>query len=218
MHNVIACQSGPHFQWRPKPFAMAAMALVLAASGGAAYSAPEGPQSTLAATAPLQTVPAVDIKRYMGRWYQIAFYPNQFQKQCASDVTADYTLLPYGQVEVVNQCLRADGSADKVVGRARLQQPRFLGIAVNKPYSTARLEVRFAPALLSWLPVWAPYWVIQLADDYRYTVVSEPTRQYLWILSRTPQIDPKDYSNIQLQLTAQGFDVGKLVTLPPAGQ
>jgi apolipoprotein D and lipocalin family protein len=169
-------------------------------------------------TPPLDTVPSVDIKRYMGHWYQIAFYPNQFQKQCASDVTADYRLLPYGQVEVINQCLRSDGTREEAVGRARLEQPRFLGIPLNEPYSTARLEVRFAPTLLAWLPVWAPYWVIQLADDYRYTVVSEPTRRYLWILSRTPQLDPEDYARIKMQLTAQGFDVGKLATLPSAGQ
>jgi apolipoprotein D and lipocalin family protein len=170
-------------------------------------------QAASAATVePLQPVPSVDLTRYMGHWYQIAFYPNAFQKQCVGNVTADYKLLPYGQVEVINRCAKADGGTDEAQGRARLQQPRLLDIPLSKPYSTARLEVRFAPSLLSWLPlVWAPYWVIQLADDYSYTVVSEPRRQYLWILSRTPTLSPQTYEAIKARLVEQGFDVDKLV-------
>lgn len=165
-------------------------------------------------TPPLETVASVDINRYTGRWYQIAFYPNRFQQQCTGNVTADYRLLYYGRIEVINQCATASGT-DKVVGEARLQQPRFLGIPLGKPFSTARLEVRFAPAIISWFPgVWAPYWVIQLADDYRYAVVSEPTREYLWILARTPTLTAQDYAAIKTRLQAQGFDVSKLVELP----
>lgn len=203
---------------QPRPLALAFFAAcTLALPSVSAHAAPT--QAATSAVQPLQTVPVVDIKRYMGHWYQIAFYPNQFQKQCVGNVTADYKLLPYGQVDVTNECLKADGSKDEASGRARLQQPRFLGIPVDEPYSTARLEVRFAPSLLSWLPlVWAPYWVIQLADDYRYTVVSEPTRQYLWILSRTPQMAPQDYAHIKSQLLEQGFDVEKLVVQPQSGQ
>lgn len=206
-----ACPSSR--QRRARALAAWALAAIATVSGPAHAS----PDEDL--VPPLQTVSAVDIKRYMGRWYQIAFYPNQFQKQCVGNVTADYKLLPYGQVDVTNACLTADGSTDQASGRARLQQPRFLGIALDEPYSTARLEVRFAPSLLSWLPlVWAPYWVIQLADDYRYAVVSEPTRRYLWVLSRTPRLDPQDYASIKRQLREQGFDVEKLVTQSPAVQ
>jgi apolipoprotein D and lipocalin family protein len=170
-----------------------------------------------AAAGPLQSVPSVDINRYMGHWYQIAYYPNRFQKQCTSDVTADYKLLAHGQVEVTNRCRTADGKVDDVVGRARLQQKRLLGIPLEEPVSTARLEVRFAPAIVSWFPgVWAPYWVVQLADDYRYSVVSEPTREYLWILARTPTLPAQDLAAIKARLTEQGFDVNKLVALPPA--
>jgi apolipoprotein D and lipocalin family protein len=187
--------------------------LLLSSAAVATASLPARSAST--DTAPLQAVSSVDLGRYMGHWYQIAFYPNQFQAQCVGDVTADYKLLPYGQVEVINQCRQVDGSTDKAVGRARLQQARLLGIPVNQPYSTARLEVRFAPSLLSWLPqVWAPYWVIQLADDYRYTVVSEPTRQYLWILSRAPALAEQDLTRIKARLQEQGFDVAKLVAQP----
>ena len=160
---------------------------------------------------PLQSVDSVDLSRYLGRWYQIAHYPNKFQVKCVSDTSADYKLLPYGRIEVLNQCKTADGSTDKVVGEARLAQPRFLSIPVGKTISTAKLEVRFAPALLGWIPgVWAPYWVVQLASDYRYAVVSEPKREYLWILSRTPTLASQDRAIIDGFLQQQGFDVTRL--------
>lgn len=188
---------------------VAALALFAA---GHSFAAPPAP-----ALAPLETVPAVDINRYMGRWYQIAYFPNRFQKQCTSDVTADYKLLAHGQVDVINRCLTTDGKTDEATGRARLQQKRLLGIPLEEPISTARLEVRFAPAIVSWFPgVWAPYWVIQLADDYRYSVVSEPSREYLWILARTPTLPAQDLQSIKARLQTQGFDVNRLVTLPPA--
>ncbi|RZL04387.1 MAG: lipocalin [Rubrivivax sp.] len=161
--------------------------------------------------APLQAVESVNLTRYLGRWYQIAHYPNKFQSQCVSDTTADYRLLPYGKIEVINQCKTADGSTDQAVGEARLAQPRFLNIPVGKVVSTAKLQVRFAPAVLGWVPgVWAPYWVVQLAPDYRYAVVSEPGRDYLWILSRTPTLAPQDRAAINDQLQQQGFDLARL--------
>ena len=161
--------------------------------------------------APLQAVESVNLTRYLGRWYQIAHYPNKFQAQCVSDTIADYRLLPQGRIEVVNQCQTATGATDKAVGEARLAQPRFLGIPVGKVVSTSKLQVRFAPALLGWVPgVWAPYWVVQLTPDYRYAVVSEPDRDYLWILSRTPTLAPQDRVAIDSLLQQQGFDLARL--------
>lgn len=173
------------------------------------------PAAAVAAPVPaLQSVPSVDLARYQGRWYQIALYPNTFQKQCVSGTTADYRVLSAGQVEVINQCKTADGSLSKVVGLARLKQPRLLGVPLAAGTS-AKLEVRFAPSWLSWVPgVWAPYWVIQLADDYRYAVVGEPKRQYLWILSRTPTLDPQDRAIINGLLQQQGYDPTKLQEEP----
>lgn len=169
--------------------------------------------------APLQAVDSVNLTRYLGRWYQIAHYPNKFQSQCVSDTTADYRLLPYGKIEVVNRCKTANGSTDEAVGEARLAQPRFLNIPIGKVVSTAKLQVRFAPAVLGWVPgVWAPYWVVQLAPDYRYAVVSEPGRDYLWILSRTPTLAPQDRSAIEAQLVQQGFDLARLQEDPHTAQ
>lgn len=173
--------------------------------------------TSLSSAAPLpalKAVPSVDLTRYQGRWYQIAYYPNQFQKQCASNTTADYKPLPNGEIEVTNACKTPEGVLSTAVGRARIKQTKVLGIPVSKPV-TSKLEVRFAPGWLSWVPgVWANYWVIQLADDYRYAVIGEPSRQYLWILSRTPQLDPQDRAIISGLLQQQGYDPTKLQDEP----
>ncbi|CAH0348241.1 Outer membrane lipoprotein Blc [Aquabacterium sp. CECT 9606] len=193
-------------------FHLMPLALSLAiALGAASTSATE--------LAPLQSVESVNLNRYLGRWYQIAHYPNKFQAQCVSDTTADYRLLPTGRIEVVNQCKTATGMTDKAVGEARLAQPRILGIPVGKVVSTSKLQVRFAPAVLGWVPgVWAPYWVVQLAPDYRYAVVSEPDRDYLWILSRTPTLAAQDRAAIDAQLQQQGFDLARLQEDPHTAQ
>ncbi|MEK8086317.1 lipocalin family protein [Aquabacterium sp. A3] len=166
----------------------------------------------------LQTVSSVDLQRFQGRWYQIAYYPNTFQRQCVANTTADYRLLMTGQVEVINTCGTADRGTSQVIGAARVKPPKFFGIPVAKGTDTSKLEVRFAPTFLAWLnAVWAPYWVIQLADDYRYAVISEPQQEFLWILSRTPYLDPTDRATINAKLIEQGFDLGRLVEEPQPG-
>ncbi len=169
----------------------------------------------VAATVPaLQAVASVDLKRYMGTWYQIGFYPNSFQKQCVSGTTADYALRTDGTVTVTNSCQTASGTPSTVIGQARIKQPRVLGIPVG-PGVSSKLEVRFAPSYLGWIPlVWAPYWVIQLPEDYRYAVVGEPSRNYLWILSRTPTLSEADRAQIEGMLPLQGYDPSKLVYQP----
>jgi apolipoprotein D and lipocalin family protein len=150
---------------------------------------------------PLQALPTLQVDPYMGTWYQVAWFPNRFQRQCVSDTTATYRLLPEGRVEVVNRCRRADGREDSVTGVAR-PAGSTLRDGVLAP---AQLEVSFLPAALRWLPFWGRYWVIQRADDGRYAVVSEHSRKYLWVLSRTPTLSDADETAIRSQLTAQGF-------------
>jgi apolipoprotein D and lipocalin family protein len=156
-----------------------------------------------AQTAPLQSVPTLDVARYMGRWYEIANYPNRFQKECVRDTTATYRQIDAEHIEVTNQCTHADGKADTAVAEAR---------SADAP---ARLKVRFAPAWLSWLPwVWGDYWVIELADDYRYAIVGTPSREYLWILSRTPTLAPADEQAVLAALPKHGYDPARLVRTP----
>ncbi len=152
---------------------------------------------------PLVPLPSLQVSSYMGTWYQVAWFPNRFQKQCVSDTAATYRLLPAGEVEVTNRCRQADGSVDRVVGLARPADSVLRGDQLEP----ARLEVSFLPRLLRWLPIWGSYWVLRLADDGRYAVVSEPTRQTLWVLSRTPTLATADETAIRSALTEWGFDL-----------
>lgn len=157
--------------------------------------------SDATATEPLQPIAALDVPRYMGTWYEIARYPNWFQEKCASDSRAEYSLQPDGRVQVINRCRQANGELSEAVGMARQ-----LGAA-----DSAKLEVRFAPAWLSFLPmVWGDYWVIDLDPDYQLVAVSEPEREYLWVLSRTPTVDAQAYQALLERLAARGLDPARL--------
>lgn len=199
----------PLYWSRQHPLKAAALALAFCGM-------PLVPVAAQAAPLPaLTAVPSVDLNRYQGLWYQIALYPNTFQKQCVSNTTAEYKPLANGQIEVTNQCKTSDGSTSKIVGAARIKPPKVFGVPVGKGTVNSKLEVRFAPAFLSWInAVWAPYWVIQLADDYRYAVIGEPNRKFLWILSRTPTLDPQDRAIINGLLQQQGYDPTKLQEEP----
>jgi len=151
---------------------------------------------------PVRPVGSVDLERYAGRWYEISRYPNRFQESCAGEVTATYERREDGRIRVVNRCRRADGSMNEAEGVAR---PVEGG-------ANARLKVRFAPGWLSFLPfVWADYWVIGLADDYRWAVVGTPDRKYLWILARTPRLPEADRAAAQAKIKENGFDLSRLV-------
>jgi apolipoprotein D and lipocalin family protein len=152
---------------------------------------------------PLQVVPSIDFKRYCGRWYEIARLPAWFQKKCVSDVTALYSILEDGTIRVVNRCRTGTGEYIESEGKARRRSD-------DEPNS--KLEVRFAPAILSFLPmVWGKYWVIDLAPDYSYAVVGEPDREYLWILSRTPTMTQETYDAITAKVREQGYDPANLI-------
>ena len=157
--------------------------------------------SSAAPAGPLQSLPSLEVPPYMGTWYQVALFPNRFQAQCVSDTTATYRQLPDGSVEVVNRCRTADGRLDDALGGARPT-----GTLRGTTLAPAQLEVSFLPGWIRWLPVgWGRYWVIQLAADGRYAVVSEPSRQYLWVLSRTPRLTSEDETAIRSRLQEQGF-------------
>lgn len=128
-------------------------------------------------TSPLNTVDNVDLRRYTGKWYEIARYPNRFQRNCQSDTTAIYTLRDDGKVQVVNACREKNGNLTIARGTAKV---------VDKK-TNAKLKVTFL-----W-PFYGDYWVIGLSPDYRYAIVGEPSRKYLSILSRTPSMEEATY-------------------------
>ena len=146
----------------------------------------------------LTTVPSVDLKRYVGRWFEIARYPNRFQKQCSGATTANYTVLPDGKIEVLNQCRKADGQMDVAKGKAK----------VADQSTKAKLRVTF------FWPFYGDYWVIGLDPEYRWAVVGEPGRKYLWILSRTAQMSPSDYEQAIGIIRDKGYDPAKLMKTP----
>jgi apolipoprotein D and lipocalin family protein len=155
----------------------------------------------------VQSAPEIDLKRYAGLWYEVARLPNRFQKSCQRETTAAYELLSGGEINVVNRCRAADGRMISVEGRARLADR-------NGP--TSRLEVRFAPAFLSFLPmVWGDYWILDITADYGAALVGTPDRKYLWVLSRTPTLDETTYQKLVSTAAAQGFDVTRLVRSSP---
>lgn len=144
---------------------------------------------------PLQTVPHVDLKRYAGKWYEIASFPQKFQKNCKC-TTAEYTLSEKGYVIVENRCMK-----DSVSGKqAYIKGKAF----VEENSGNAKLKVQF------FWPFRGKYWIIDLAHDYSYAVVSHPNKKYLWILARTPQMDQVVYDQIILRLKEMGFDISKL--------
>jgi len=147
---------------------------------------------------PLATVQQVDLKRYMGEWYEIARIPHRFQEGCVGS-GASYSLLPDGEVRVINRCRdEKSGELREATGRAW----------VVDPATNARLKVSF------FWPFRGDYWIIDLGASYEYAVVGAPNRDYLWILARSPQMDPAVYEGILERARQKGFDTSRLVQKP----
>ena len=137
----------------------------------------------------LEVVSSVDLSRYVGRWYEIARLPNRFEKKCADSVTATYALRPDGKIEVVNRCRKSSGEYTSAKGKAKIVDKR----------TNAKLKVTF------FWPLYGDYWILDLGPNYEYAVVGDPSRDYLWILSRTPQIEETLYRQLLAKMAARGF-------------
>jgi|OpeIllAssembly_1097287.scaffolds.fasta_scaffold225024_1 apolipoprotein D and lipocalin family protein len=148
---------------------------------------------------PLQTVSFIDLQRYMGTWYEIARYPHRFQEGCVG-TTATYSLRDDGKVDVLNQCYKGklDGEAVKAHGNAW----------VVEPATNAKLKVSF------FWPFSGHYWIIDIGEHYEYAIVGHPERRYLWILSRSPEMDDQLYNDIIEKLKKQSYDTSKLIRTP----
>lgn len=144
----------------------------------------------------LETVPYVDLKKYAGRWYEIASFPQSFQKGC-NCTTAEYTLTDKGFVIVENRCNKGsmNGKQSYIKGKA----------FVVENSGNAKLKVQF------FWPFKGKYWIIDLAEDYSYAVVGHPNRKYLWILSRTPKMIETIYQQIIVRIKEKGFDISKIM-------
>jgi apolipoprotein D and lipocalin family protein len=153
--------------------------------------------------AAVQPVPAVDLERFLGSWYEIARIPAWFQNRCVKDTTALYQLRTDGKITVTNRCITRKGDIDQAVGLAR----------VLDPATKARLQVSFV-SLLGWRPFWGDYWIIGLDPEYRWLVVGDPRRQYGWILSRTSVMEPALLEAAFQSLERNGYGRGRFVLTP----
>ncbi len=147
---------------------------------------------------PLAAVPSVDLQKYAGKWFEIASFPQRFQKGCHC-TSAEYELTGKGYVRVINTCRKngPEGKVKTAKGKA----------FVVEGSGNAKLRVQF------FWPFRGDYWIIDLAADYSFAVVGDPSRKYLWILSRTPVMDEGLYQEIVRRTAEKGFDVAKLVRM-----
>lgn len=150
----------------------------------------------------LRTVDFVDLERYAGRWFEIARYPTPFQRKCAKNTTAEYALGKRRTVSVENRCTRSDGGTECIRGTARIVDAS----------TNAKLKVKFSP----FMPP-GDYWIVDLDAAYRWAVVGEPKRRFLWILSRTPGLDEYVYAGICERLRAQNYVPERLIRTPQDG-
>lgn len=144
----------------------------------------------------MRLAPVVDLERYAGRWYEIARLPNRFERRCERDVTATYTLRADGGINVLNECVREDGTYQSVSGKAWPDG------------SASALKVQF------FWPFTGDYWIIDLDPGYRWALVGEPGRDNLWVLSRNPHMEEKQLARILRTAAAEGFDVSRVIRTP----
>jgi apolipoprotein D and lipocalin family protein len=142
-----------------------------------------------------KTVDYVDLKKYVGLWYEIAKIPNRFQSQCVKGTTAKYTLNENGEIDVINSCIDEDNETDDANGLARV---------VDKK-TNAKLEVSFV-SFFGWRPFWGDYWIIGLDENYQWAIVGTQNRKYGWILSRTPKLEAEILNKIFSILKEQGYN------------
>ena len=142
-----------------------------------------------------ETVKHVDLKKYVGLWYEIAKIPNRFQKNCRKNTTAEYKIMDDGRIEVTNTCIEDDGEKNIAKGVAKV---------VDKK-TNAKLEVSFF-SILGIRPFWGDYWIIGLGNNYNYAVIGHPDRKYGWILSRTPKMSEENLKEAFNILTKNGYN------------
>jgi len=150
----------------------------------------------------VRTVDFVDLNQYTGTWYEIEKFQNSFQKGCLA-TKAEYSLRNDGKINVVNTCKTEKGEK---VAKA------IASVADKK--TNSKLKVSFVPFFNRFGLFAGDYWILDLASDYSYVLVGAPNRKFLWILSRTPELDANIIENLKAVATREGFDVEKMTVTP----
>lgn len=142
-----------------------------------------------AALAPMPVVASVEVSRYLGSWHQVAWIPNSFQGDCASDTQATYTL-DGKDLRVQNQCKDLNGKTTEAIGIAKIVEGT----------NNAKLRVSF------FRPFYGNYWVLALDPDYQWVLVGEPKRTFGWVLARDKQLAPATLNHILDRAVALGYE------------
>lgn len=143
------------------------------------------------------TVQELDLDRYLGKWYEIARFDHRFERGLVG-VTANYSLRPDGKIKVVNSGYNGtfEGQYSEAIGKAKIPDP------VNEP---GKLKVSFF-----WI-FYGDYYVLELDEDYQWAVIGSSSDKYLWILSRTPQMQPEVYNNLLQRIANRGYNTSALI-------
>ena len=149
---------------------------------------------------PMDVVDDVNLDRYTGKWYEIASFPQRFQRGCVAS-TATYTRRDDGRIDVLNEC--RDGSFD-----GELRQAEGVAWVADPSESNAKLMVQF------FWPFRGDYWIIELDANYQFAVVGHPSREYLWILARARTLEPEQYARLLERIEAHGYALDRLNRTP----
>lgn len=151
-----------------------------------------------------EPVKALELERYLGKWYELARYENRFEKGCEA-VTAEYAKRDDGLISVLNTCRKGgvDGEKDTAEGKARIVEGS----------NGAKLKVSFFGPLF-----FGDYWVLDRAEDYSWSIVGEPLGKYLWILTRDAVPDKQKRDALIARAKTLGYDTSLLYfpKQPPA--
>ncbi len=144
----------------------------------------------------VQTVSNLDLNRYLGKWYEVASIPAFFQKKCVSDTTAEYKVLDFGKIDVINSCTQKNG---------KVQVANGIAVVKNKE-TNAELGVSFVPVLNHFGFFQGQYKVLKLGQNYEYSLVGTDNLKFGWILSRTPSLSVDTLAEIEEEIRRQGYD------------
>jgi apolipoprotein D and lipocalin family protein len=145
------------------------------------------------------TVEKVELEKFMGDWYVIAILPNAIEKHAVNGIES-YSLNEDGTIGITYRFYK-----ETLGGKQKVLTPKA---KVFNQETKAEWRVQM------FKPFWYPYLVVDLADDYRYTVIGVPNRKYVWIMSRNPELEEIDYQNILAKLKLDGYNTDKITKIP----
>jgi len=147
----------------------------------------------------MKTVDYVDIERFMGDWFVIANIPTFIEKG-ATNAIESYRLSKNGIIETTFTFHK-----DSPTGEKKVYKPK--GFIYNKE-TNAEWRMQFL-----W-PFKMPFLIIELAEDYSFTVIGYPSRKYVWIMAREPEMNPDTYKKILSNLSTFGYDLDQIQLVP----